>query len=635
MVRNDSIRFAAFLLALGIAPAVAAQDVVPEPKDLQPPAKSYSSYAGKARIPQRVYFGDTHLHTSNSFDAGFVNSRVGPEEAFRFARGEEVTANNGMRVRLVRPLDFLVVSDHAEYLGLTPGLRRDDPELVSTEYGKKWADLLQTGYEGAFQAAMEAIGTVQARDEKLKNPAFSRAVWDQATAIADRFDQPGAFTAFIGFEWTSELDSRNLHRVVIFKEGARLATQVLPFSAFDSVDPEDLWTYLESYERKTGGQVLAIPHNGNLSNGLMFAVETHSGKPFDLRYAERRARWEPLYEVTQIKGDGESHPYLSPEDEFADYETWDAANLTGSLPKTKDMLKTEYAREALKVGLALEQKLGANPFKFGMVGSTDAHTGLSAVGEDNFFGKHSGVEPSPERWKDVVIKSPKDPSLDWLGWKQASGGYAGVWAVENTRQALFEAMERKETYATTGTRLLVRVFAGFEFTADDLARSDFAEHGYAHGVPMGGDLKRAPARKAPVLLVRTMRDPDGANLDRIQVVKGWLDAAGSLHEKVYDVALSDGRKLDPETGKAPAVGNTVDVANATYSNRIGDPVLEAHWLDPDFDAGERAVYYVRVIEIPTPRWTAFDAKRFGVKMGPEVPMTIQERAYTSPIWYTP
>ena len=595
---------------------------------------SYSPYAGKTPIPRNVYFGDTHLHTSNSFDAGFANDTVGPEEAFRFARGEEVTATNGMRIRLGRRLDFMALTDHAEYLGLTPALRRSDPGLLSTEYGRKWHDLLKSGYDGAFQAAMEAIGTVQARDEKLKNEAFKRGVWDETTTIADRYDQPGAFTAFIGFEWTSELTSRNLHRVVIFKEGAEHARQVLPFSAFDSVDPEDLWTYMESYEKATGGNVLAIPHNGNLSNGLMFAVETMSGKPFDRTYAERRMRFEPLYEATQIKGDGETHPYLSPTDEFADYERWDAANLTGSLPKTKDMLQYEYVRSALKLGLQLESQLGVNPFKFGLVSGTDAHTGLTAVEENNFWGKHSGVEPNPKRFEDVVIKSPVDPKLDWLGWKQVSGGYAAVWAVENTRAALFEAMERKETYSTTGDRMLVRVFGGWDFRADEIERPDFAEQGYARGVPMGSDLKSAPAGKVPTFLVRALRDPDGANLDRVQIVKGWLDAKGEAHEMVADVAWSDGRKPSAN-GKLPPVGNTVDVANATWTNTIGDAALAGFWRDPDFDPKERSFYYARVISIPKPRWTAYDAKFFEVEMPTEVPMLTTERAYTSPIWYTP
>jgi hypothetical protein len=586
-------------------------------------------------FPNRVYWGDTHLHTSNSADAGFLNDKVGPEEAFRFARGEVVTSTGGLRAKLQRPYDFLVVSDHAEYLGLTPGLRKSDPVLLTNETGRRWHDLLKKGAESAFQAAMECVRSINARDEKMKNPEFGRAMWAENCEIADRYNQPGAFTAFIGFEWTSMPDGRNLHRVVIFRDDKTRATQVIPLSFFDTADPEDLWKYMEAYEQKTGGRMLAIPHNGNLSNGLMFAVDRLNGKKLDRTYAQNRMRWEPLYEVTQIKGDGEAHPFLSPDDEFADYEIWDKGDLTGQVPKKNEMLQYEYARSALKLGLQLESKLGLNPFKFGLVGSTDSHTGLSTTAEDNFFGKHSGVEPGPHRWEHVVIESPIDPKLSIHGWEQAASGLAAVWARGNTREALFDAMLRKEVYATTGTRMVVRVFGGWDFNAEEVTRPDFAEQGYDRGVPMGGDLKAAPAGKAPTLMIRAMRDPDGANLDRIQVIKGWLDAAGNQREKVYDVAVSDGRKIEADGRCKTAVGNTVDVVNATFSNTIGDAVLGGYWRDPAFNPKERAFYYVRVIEIPSPRWTAYEAKRFNVKMPADVPMTTQERAYTSPIWYTP
>ncbi len=593
----------------------------------------YSPYV-EQRFSDRVFWGDTHLHTSNSADAGFLNDKVGPEEAYRFARGEVVTSTGGLRVKLQRPYDFLVVSDHAEYLGLTPGLRRSDAVLLADETGKRWADMMKKDKESAFQAAMECVRSINARDEKLKNEAYGRSMWGQNCEIADRYNQPGAFTAFIGFEWTSMPNGRNLHRVVIFRDDKQRATQVLPLSFFDTENPEDLWKYMEGYEQKTGGRVLAIPHNGNLSNGLMFSVDRMDGSKFDREYAAKRMRWEPLYEVTQIKGDGEAHRELSPTDELAGYEIWDKGDLTGQVPKTKEMLPGEYARSALKLGLAQEQELGVNPFKFGLIGSTDSHTGLSTTSEDNFFGKHSGVEPGPHRWEHVVIESPSDPELSIHGWEQAASGLAAVWARDNTREALFDAMLRKEAYGTTGTRMTVRVFAGWDFVTGDLERHDFAAQGYARGVPMGGDLQAPPQDKAPAFLVRAMRDPDGANLDRIQIIKGWLDARGELHEQVYDVVAADGRKPGQD-GKLAPVGDTVDVANATYSNSIGDPLLGAHWIDPRFDPQERAFYYVRVIEIPTPRWTAYEAKRYGIKMDPKVPMTTQERAYTSPIWYTP
>ena len=378
---------------------------------------------------------------------------------------------------------------------------------------------------------------------------------------------------------------------------------------------------------------MAIPHNGNLSNGRMFSTESYDGGPLTRALAEQRARYERLYEATQIKGDGEAHPFLSPEDEFADFDIWDGGNLNGTKPKTPDMLAGEYAREALKRGLLIEQELGVNPFKFGMVGSTNSHTGLATAEEDNFFGKHSGVEPEPHRWEHVVIQAP-DPALTIYGWKQAAGGLAGVWAEENTREAIFDAMMRRETYATTGSRMLVRFFGGWDFSEADARTRLPADAGYARGVPMGADLPAGPEGAAPTFLVAALRDPISGNLDRIQVVKGWVDAAGATQERVYDVAWGGDRAPDAE-GRLPDVGSTVDVASATWTNTIGASELVGVWQDPDFDPALPAFYYARVIEIPTPRWTAYEAVRFGVEMPAEVPMTTTERAYTSPIWYTP
>ncbi len=395
-----------------------------------------------------------------------------------------------------------------------------------------------------------------------------------------------------------------------------------------------------SYEKKTGGKLLAIPHNGNLSNGLMFDdVTLTTKKALDRSYAESRMRWEPIYETTQPKGDGETHPALSPNDEFANFERWDQASL-GPEYKTPDMLPREYSREALKRGLAYEATLGANPFKFGLIGSTDMHTGLATTTEDNFFGKVAVLEPSadPVRFDEVIagrLPEGRDRKTQHLARETSASGLAAVWSRENTREALWDSMARKEVYATTGTRPTVRVFSGFDFTAADLDRSDFAKNGYAKGVPMGGDLKAAPTGKAPAFLVRAMRDPDGANLDRLQVIKGWLDTSGKTHERIYDIAVSGGRKINRDGRCLTPVGNTVNVKEATYSNGIGAPTLQAYWQDPDFDAKQRAFYYVRLLEIPTPRWTTYDAKVFGVKLPTDVPSSIQERAYTSPIWYTP
>jgi hypothetical protein len=410
---------------------------------------------------------------------------------------------------------------------------------------------------------------------------------------------------------------------------------MLPYTTAESFNPEDLWKWMARYEETVGGQVLTIAHNGNLSNGIMFPVEKNpaTGRSLSRDYVTQRLRWEPLYEMTQMKGDGETHPFLSANDEFADYETWDAGNLNLTVPKKESMLEYEYARSALKNGLKLEAKLGTNPYKFGMVGSTDTHTALSGAAENNYIGKHSGCEPNPERWNHPIIK---------FGERQVDGdtatasGYTGVWATDNTREALFDAMERKEVYATTGPRMLVRFWGGWDFVGKDAMGRLPAEVGYSKGVPMGGDLYTGPKGKAPTFLVAAMKDPYSGNLDRIQIVKGWLDKKSKTQEKVYDVVWSEADRRTPRAnGKLPAVGNTVDVANATWTNTIGDPELIAVWKDPDFDPKQRAFYYARVIEIPTPRWTAYDAKRFGVKMPDKVAMTTQERAYTSPIWYTP
>ena len=595
--------------------------------------QEYSPYVGR-EFPTKVMWGDTHLHTAISVDAGTMNT-LGQEDAFRFARGDEVTTTHGLRAKLSRPLDFLVVSDHAEMYGLMPQLLKGNPEILAQETGKRWYDMLKGGdRDQVFKAAMDIVATLSEDKTPIESDKIVRDAWRTYTALADQYNEPGRFTALIGYEWTA-IGGYNLHRNVIFRGDASMANRTVPFSQYDSKNPEELWRTLAEFEDKTGADVLAIPHNGNLSNGRMFTVETFDGKPLTAEMAALRARMEPLVEATQIKGDSETHPLLSPNDEFADYETWDKANLNGTELKKPEMLRWEYTREALKTGLMLEQELGINPFKFGMVGSTDSHTSLSTAEEENFFGKHSGVEPEPHRWEHLVIEAP-DPNLSIYGWQQAASGYAAVWATENTREAIFDAMQRKETYATTGSRMTVRFFGGWEFEQADAESRLPAGVGYAKGVPMGGDLREAPKGKVPTFLVAAMKDPYSGNLDRIQIVKGWLDNTGNLHEKVYDVAWSDADKRKPGTnGKLTTVGNTVDVENATWSNSIGDPELITVWSDADFDPSERAFYYARVIEIPTPRWTAYEAKRFTIKMPKKVPMTTQERAYTSPIWYTP
>jgi len=602
-----------------------------------PGKPAYSPYAGRS-FPTRPYFGDTHVHTSFSMDAGAFGARLGPKDAYRFAKGEEVMASSGQRAKLSRPLDFLVVADHSDNLGFFPQLFSGDPSMLADPTGRRWYDMIQAG-KGA-DAAIEIIvafsqGQFPPALQSLPGTPAYRTAWHETIKAAEEANAPGRFTAFIGYEWTSNTGGNNLHRNILFRDGGAKASLVEPYTTqkpLGSDDPRDLWKWMAAYEEKTGGEVLAIAHNGNLSNGRMFPlIESFTGKPIDRAYAETRARRERIYEATQIKGDGETHPFLSPNDEFAGFERWDKGNLDLSELKKPDMLQYEYARSALKLGLLVEQQLGVNPYKFGLVGSTDAHTGLGAVEEDSFFGKTSSSEPSADRATHPFVKTAKGVIM---GWEQTASGYAAVWATENTREALFDAMQRKEVYATTGPRMVVRFFGGWDFDARDAESRLPARAGYTKGVPMGGDLRQAPAGKAPTFLVAALKDPIGANLDRYQIVKGWMDAHGQLHEKVYDVAWSGGRKPG-EDGKLPPVGNTVDVASATWRNTIGAPELIAVWRDPDFNPAQPAFYYGRVIEIPTPRWTAYDAKYFGLTMAKEVPMTTTERAYTSPIWYTP
>ena len=603
-----------------------------------PTKTPYSPYAGR-NYPVRPLFGDTHLHTSFSMDAGAFGARLSPRDAYRFARGEEVTASSGQPAKLSRPLDFLVVADHSDGMGFFPLLLAGDPIVLADSQGRKWSEMIHSGK--GEEAAIDIIvsfgkGAISKAILPVPGTPAYRSAWRETIAAAEAYNAPGRFTAFIGFEWTSNTAGNNLHRNIIFRDNGDKALQVEPFitqKPLGSDNPVDLWKWMDAYEQKTGGSVLAIAHNGNLSNGRMFPVVEAFGKAIDREYAEARARWERLYEATQTKGDGEAHPFLSPNDEFADYETWDKGNLDGTVPKTKDMLEFEYARSALKLGLKLEQKLGTNPYKFGMVGSSDAHTGLAAMEEENFFGKTTPQEPSPERLTATFMSNQKS-GVKIMDWEVSAAGYAAVWANENTRESIWDAMQRKETYATTGTRMIVRFFGGWDFEKADAATRSPAVAGYTRGVPMGGDLRAAPAGKAPTFLVAALRDPIGANLDRIQVIKGWMDAKGELHETVYDVVWGGNRKPDGK-GKLPSVGSTVDVANATWQNTIGAPELIAVWKDPDFDPKQRAFYYARVLEIPTPRWTAYDAKRFGVKPLRGTRMTIIERAYTSPIWYTP
>jgi hypothetical protein len=605
------------------------------------PGKAYSPYAQRS-FPDQVFWGDTHLHTGLSMDAGLFGARLGLDEAYRFARGEQVTASSGQPAKLGRPLDWLVIADHSDGMGFFNDLAAGKPAILKFDQAKPWYEGLMAGGEASAAAALDLIGTFSQGEidpemmgEYSPGGKTYDSIWQKVVDAAERFNDPGRFTTLIGFEWTSLVAGANLHRNVIFRDGGNKAGQVVPYTTqppMGSTDPLDLYTYLENYEAKTGGSALALAHNGNLSNGIMFPVDAqYTGRKLDQDYVESRARWEPMYEITQIKGDGEAHPFLSPDDAFADYETWDAGNLDLSAAKTEDMLQYEYAREALKNGLLLENRLGTNPYKFGVVGSTDSHTGLAAVEEENYFGKATNAEPSPKRMQHPFM-STENGSFN--GYELVSSGYAAVWAEENTREAIWDAMERKEVYGTTGPRILVRFFGGWDLTDQDLNSRQPAFRGYEKGVPMGGDLSDNSSGGAPTFMVYALRDVIGANLDRIQIIKGWLDAKGETHEKVYDVAWSTGREPDAN-GVLPPVGNTVDIAAANWANTIGASELGTVWTDPDFDPDERAFYYARVLEIPTPRWVVYDAFRFGVEIPEDAETIHQERAYTSPIWYTP
>jgi hypothetical protein len=606
------------------------------------PGTAYSPYAQRS-FPGQVYWGDSHLHTALSADAGLFGNTLGLEEAYRFARGEEVTSATGLPVKLGRPLDWLAVTDQSDAMGFATDLRAGAPAVLQFEDGRRWYDSLRQGGDAAAAAAKDLItnfaqGTMDPdllAEYSPGAPAYD-AVWQDVVEAAEHYNEPGRFTAFIAYEWTSLVEGNNLHRNVILRDGARRAGQVLPMVTqppVGSTDPLDLYEWMETYEARTGGQALAIAHNGNLSNGLMFPVDAqYTGRELDEAYVMARSQWEPLYEVTQIKGDGEAHPMLSPDDEFADYETWDVGNLDLTAAKTPEMLEFEYARSALKNGLELEARHGTNPYKFGMVGSTDSHTSLATAEEENYFGKATSAEPSLTR---VVHPFTETEIGTFPGWSLVASGYTGVWATENTREAIWDAMARKEVYATTGPRITVRFFGGWEFDGDDLRSRAPAFAGYDKGVPMGGDLRPAPdGATAPTFMVYALRDAVGANLDRIQIVKGWRTPEGDLRERVHDVAWSGDRAPGPD-GDLPPVGNTVDTDAANWTNTIGASELGAVWTDPDFDAAAQAFYYARVIEIPTPRWVLYDKVRLGAEIPEGATLTGQERAYTSPIWYTP
>ena len=576
---------------------------------------------------REAYYGDLHLHTAYSFDAYMLfGAKAGPEEAYRFARGEEVDYL-GEKVKRHEPLDFLAVTDHSENIGVFNTLDDPNSELSKSEIGQEvLKDRAKAFWKVvSFQTNGKGLPGVNTK-------AVTDSAWQREIDAANSNYQPGKFTTFIAYEWTAMPDGQNLHRNVIFK-GDKAPN---PFTAIDSVKPEDLWHFLDK-TRKDGFEALAIPHNANASNGLMYDWLDSNGRPIDQAYAELRAANEPLSEISQNKGSSETHPSLSPNDEFANFEFYDHLLVN---PAKKSKPEGSYVRDALGRGLEIARRAGSvNPYKDGIIGASDFHNGLSDSAENAFVGTFGAIDPSKplpdiaqyqQKFKDLIPTANKD-----IFYENGSGNLTGAWAEQNTRESLYNAFRRKETFATSGTRLKFRFFGGWDFNNGILKDKEWVKAAYAKGVPMGGDLAAKPANaKAPKFVVWGLKDPNGANLDRVQVVKIWLHE-GRHVEKVFDVALSNGRKPDPKTGKAQAVGSTVDLKAATYQNTIGATELATVWTDPEFNAGAPAVYYLRVLEIPTPRWSTILSVKRGVPLPENVPGAIQERGWSSPIWYTP
>jgi hypothetical protein len=599
----------------------------------------------------QVYFGDTHLHTTYSFDA-FLNQNftADPDTSYRWAKGEPVIHPfNRTRVQIGTPLDFLVVSDHAEMLGVMRAIRGEtiqweDVGLYASF--KRWLavrqlnEALDEGTGRAFfarflpkSAAVKGGDPVADINNNIGGIAIfgdtsntSSDAWEDIIGAAERHNEPGVFTSLLGWEWSSLPTGANLHRIVVTPDGGDKASQYIPFGSDQSQYPEDLWQWFADTGKRTNSRFISIPHNSNISKGYMFAETTVKGQPITADYARTRMKWEPITEITQIKGDSETHAKFSPDDEFADFETYDYYIQTTK--NNTQVSSGDYVRPALKRGLAIEKKIGVNPYKFGFIGSTDAHSGLASPEENNFQGKMA-ADSTPET-KAPALGNPTGAS----GWDMSASGLAAVWASENSREAIYAAFKRKETYATSGPRLRVQFFAGWDFPAGAEASDDFAAIGYQHGVPMGGDLAGTDSGAAPQFLVRAVKDPVDANLDRVQMVKGWVDAAGEQHEMVYNIDWSGDRQLDAD-GKLPAVGNTVDLKSARYTNTIGQAEFAVKWTDPDFDPAQSAFYYARVLQIPTPRNGLYDSLALGLDSPPRGAKAIQERAYTSPVWYTP
>ena len=579
-----------------------------------------SAPAAPAANPlKNAYFGDLHLHTGYSMDAFAFGTRTTPEDSYRYAMGETVEYMGKPQKRLA-PLDFLAVTDHSEYLGVVRETIDPNGPFAKSEW-----HTLMTSQDPAVSARAfhKLIGSTVANKPlpDFSDPALLRSAWTRYEAIAEKYNKPGQFTTFVGFEWTSAPDYQNLHRCVIFADKG----PDQPFTAFDSLDPEELWRYLEK-QRQQGLDVIAVPHNANASNGLMFSTKDMSGRPLTRDYAERRMANEPLAEIIQGKGQSDTSPSLSPSDEFANFEMW--TYLIGTDTKAKSATGS-YIRQAYGVGQELQEKLGVNPFKYGIEAGTDFHSGISSTEASNYPGSHGNQDSDPKTVITATTSVAGEPPTS-IG----SGGLTGVWAEENTRQSLFAAMKRKETFGTSGTRIKVRLFGGWSYPKDMTKQADWVKAAYDGGVPMGGDLPERAGSVGPTLIVHAVKDPSSGNLDRVQIVK-ISTKNGKSKERVVDIVWSGDRKVDPKSGKVPAVGNTVDVKTATYTNSIGSTELIGEWTDSGFDPAASATYYARVLEIPTPRWSTYWAAKLNLPPNPTVAVTVQQRAWTSPIWYTP
>jgi hypothetical protein len=621
-VKNAALTlFVATILAFSLSACSTKNAEAPAAPQQRDQAQSTQAAGPRpARNPlKNAYFGDLHLHSGYSMDAFAFGTRTTPEDSYRYAMGESVEYF-GKQQKRIAPLDFLAVTDHAEYLGVVRDTIDPNGPFAKSEWYTVMTNPDPKVSGVAFKKLIASL-VVNKPLPEFSDPKLLRSTWERYAAISDKYNAPGKFTTFVGFEWTSAPGNQNLHRCVIFADKG----PEIPFTAFDSVDPEALWRYLEQ-QRKLGLDVIAVPHNGNVSNGLMFSSKDMSGKPLTQDYAERRMANEPLAEIIQGKGQSDTSPTLSPNDEFADFEMF--RYLIGTDVKAKSATGS-YLRQAYGVGQELQAKLGANPFKYGIEAGTDFHSGISSTEPSNYPGSHGNQDSDPKTVITATTSVSGEPPTG-IG----SGGLTGVWAEENTRESIFAAFKRKETFGTSGTRIKVRMFAGWNYPKEMTQKADWVKAAYDGGVPMGGDLTPQAAGTAPKFVVHALKDPNSGNLDRVQIIK-ISTKNGRSQEKVYDVAWSGDRKADAKTGKVPAVGNTVDVKAAAYTNSIGSPELIGEWTDPSFDPKAYATYYARVLEIPTPRWSTYWAAKLNLPPNPTVAAAVQQRAWTSPIWYTP